>query len=179
MYDDLEKKEQGDSLIGQPKDVKKQDTNPKGQPYGAPNNPQFHQQQNSQYNPQFRQQYPPNQGPGYYYPNYGQNQYQRPLPNQPNGLSIAGMVLGIISIPASCCYGFGGVFAIIGLILSLLSKKKGVDTRYSGVAIAGIVTSTIGTIIAACWLVIYILLAINEISISYPEIEGSLTRYLY
>lgn len=162
MYDDFENKGQGDTLFGQPKDGEKQEASPQGQPYGAPNNPQSQQQQNSQYNPQFRQQYPPNQGQGYYNPNYGQNQYQKPVTNQPNGLAIAGMILGILSIPASCCYGIGALLGLIGLVLSLLSKKKGIDTGYSGMAIAGIVTSVIGIIIAILfWIFIYLFVFIE------------------
>lgn len=79
------------------------------------------------------------------YQSYNQNYYgQYGKAPQNDAVSIVGMVLGIISIPAGCCYGAGIIFAIIGLICSIIGMRK----NRSGYAIAGILTSAIGFIIA-------------------------------
>ncbi len=66
-------------------------------------------------------------------------------PKKSNGLAIAGMVLGIISIIGACCSPIVGVaLAIGGLVCSIMSKKQGP----SGMATAGLVCSIIGIVIA-------------------------------
>lgn len=88
-------------------------------------------------------------------PGYDQNLYTAPAVNQaPNynqgssGLSIAGMVLGILSI---CCCCISYVFAIPAFILSIiaLAKKK----SGKGMAIAGLITSIIGLIFSVIILI--------------------------
>ena len=65
-----------------------------------------------------------------------------------NGLAIAGMVLGIIGLVLSFAIGpFAFLLTLLGLILSICSKK-------SGYKIAGIVTSAIGIFIQIIWIVI-------------------------
>lgn len=63
-------------------------------------------------------------------------------PKQTDGLGIASMVLGIVSI--ICCWAtfFGFLLGVVGLILGLCAKKS--DGKKSGFAIAGIITSSIG-----------------------------------
>ena len=59
------------------------------------------------------------------------------------GLAIASMVIGIISLLISCCYGgFLGVIALILGIISLATRRNG-----KGMAIAGVITSVIAIII--------------------------------
>lgn len=65
------------------------------------------------------------------------------MENESKGLSIAAMVLGIISM-LCCCIGFP--FAIIGLILAIIALVKGKGGK--GMAIAGLVTSIITLIIS-------------------------------
>lgn len=55
-----------------------------------------------------------------------------------NGLAIAGMVLGILSL-VLCCVWFTAILGIIGLILSII----GVNSTKQDIAVAGIVTSSI------------------------------------
>ena len=50
------------------------------------------------------------------------------------------MVLGILSITLCCCSVLGGVIAIIGLILGIISQTKGAN----GFALAGIITCGFG-----------------------------------
>lgn len=86
----------------------------------------------------------------YQQPNYYQQSSERP---PANGLAIASLVLGILSIPASCCYGAGIIFAIIGLILGCVSKKP--DSSFNGMAIAGIVCSIIGLLVGiGFWVIV-------------------------
>lgn len=72
---------------------------------------------------------------------------------QSNGLAIASMVLGIVSIILMCfptifCYGTW-VLAIVGIVLAAVAKKK----AKSGMATAGLVCSIIAL---ALW-VVYII----------------------
>lgn len=75
-------------------------------------------------------------------------------PNKPgNGLAIAGMVLGILSILLSIIIGpFAIIFPLLGLILSLCSKK-------SGFKVAGIITSIVGFVIQIIWILIIVFFA--------------------
>jgi hypothetical protein len=99
---------------------------------------------------------------------YGQGQPmgspygQVPQEQGGQGLAIAGMVLGIISL-VCCCTGYIAlVLGIVGFILSLVSliqKKPG-----KGMAIAGIICSAISVVM------LVILLAIGN-SISADEMQ--------
>lgn len=82
------------------------------------------------------------------------NSSYSPLSNQSNGFGVASLVLGICSIAICCCYGFGLIPAIIGLILGIVQNKK-----YSnGIAISGIVLCIIGILLNAVWLIYMILI---------------------
>lgn len=60
---------------------------------------------------------------------------------QSRALEICSLVFGIISL-CGCCYG---LFAIVGLVLSIIAIKKG---QKSGLSIAGLVCSILGLLIA-------------------------------
>lgn len=86
------------------------------------------------------------------YNNYEDNQQQEP--QKRNGLEIAALVLGIIAIPLGCCYGVGAVPGLVGIILGIVSKKKG--EKLSGMALAGIICSVVGILIGiAVWVFIF------------------------
>lgn len=93
------------------------------------------------------------------------NQGFNQVPQQPQGsagLSIASMVLGICSI-VLCCLGYLAIImAIIGLVLGIVSLKGQKPGR--GMAIAGIVTSSIGLVLLVVLLIIGFSIgdAINE-----------------
>ncbi|MDO4155532.1 MAG: DUF4190 domain-containing protein [Oscillospiraceae bacterium] len=90
---------------------------------------------------------PTYQGTSYSTPN-------SPLTNQSNGFGVASLVLGICSIAICCCYGFGLLPAIIGLILGIVQNKK-----YSnGIAISGIVLCIVGILLNVVWLIYMILI---------------------
>ena len=72
------------------------------------------------------------------------------------GFAVASLVLGICSLVFCCCNGdlLGGLIplgcSIVGLVLGILAKSSGCG----GMAIAGIVTSSIGLALAAIlWLI--------------------------
>lgn len=50
------------------------------------------------------------------------------------------MVFGIVSVPLACCWGFGFIFAVAGIILGHLGRKKEVA---NGMAMTGLIISYI------------------------------------
>lgn len=122
---------------------------------------------NSQYGQSATNQYT-SQNMGNPYSNYQDNTssytaYQTAMPptvpqaQGPNGLQIAGLVLGIISIVACCCYGVAGiVFGIAGLVCSILGNKE----NKHGVGTAGFVCSIIGIVLFVIVIVFYVFLFI-------------------
>ena len=86
---------------------------------------------------------------------------QAPIVNAPyvsvqkttDGLGIASMILGIVSIVICCCYGAGLLLAIPGLILGLVAKKSPETGKRSGFALAGIIISAISIGLNLIWLI--------------------------
>lgn len=98
---------------------------------------------------------------------FNHNMYsQRPNQQGGSGIAIASMILGILSIVFSCCYGIGLILAIIGLILGGVALKQQRPGR--GMAIAGVVTSILGLLPLIFW--ILLLLGI----VASPEFLGGL-----
>jgi len=93
-----------------------------------------------------------------------QNQYNNPYDNPynnnmyyeekkpSNGYAVASLILGLLSLLLSCCYGIGLVLAIPGLILGFVSKKHS-NGKLSGMAIGGIICSIIGLLISIFMLI--------------------------
>lgn len=79
--------------------------------------------------------------------------------NEPktNGLGIASMVIGILSIIGTCCYGW--ILGIIGLILGIV----GVCLRGygKGMAIAGIILNLIAIIL---FVVVVLILGVSSMA---------------
>ncbi len=73
-------------------------------------------------------------------------QQQVMLVHPPYGKSIASLILGILSIPFDCGFGFGLILGIIGVILGVSGRKS--TSRFpnarDGYSIAGIICSIIG-----------------------------------
>lgn len=84
-----------------------------------------------------------------------QDSFQQPQPQkgETNALAIVGMVMGIISIVFSCCYGSGILFGIAGLICSIIANKQ----NKTGAGTAGLVTSIIGIVISVLVLIVVII----------------------
>lgn len=65
---------------------------------------------------------------------------------KPNGLAVASLVLGIVSIVFSFFLQWLGlIIGIVGIILGVMAKKK----NPTGMATAGLVLSIIGTVLCA------------------------------
>lgn len=88
---------------------------------------------------------------GTYNTTYNVNNYTQAAPvQQSKGLGIAGLILSILGLLTSCCYG-GFLFGLIGLILSIVYLvKKG----SKGLGISGAVIGGIGIVASLIWLVI-------------------------
>ncbi len=89
----------------------------------------------------------------------GQPQYNQydPNMNQPQeskGLSIASLVVGILSLLTSCCGCFGIVVSIVAIVLGIIGRPKG----GKGMATGGIICGAIGLllcIVLTIWAVMY------------------------
>jgi hypothetical protein len=66
-------------------------------------------------------------------------------------LAITSMILGILSIPGCCCWFLGAPMAVAGLVLGIIGmgKIRGNPQmlKGGGMAIAGIVCSSVGLIL--------------------------------
>ena len=126
--------------------------------YGNQSNNQYTNQYSSQSNIQYSSQN------SNYQDNTASYSYQQTMPtipdtsNSANGLQIAGLVLGIISIVACCCSGGGIIFGIAGLVCSIMGNK---DNKH-GIGIAGMVCSIIGIVFGIGYLILFIIGAIGE-----------------
>jgi hypothetical protein len=102
-----------------------------------------------------------------YQPNNNQGYYPPPPPPAPmNGKSIAGFVLGILSIVVPY---IGFLLGIVAIILSALSLKE-IRKRYEqgrGLAIAGLVCGIVGTLAYAI-LIIFIIIFVYVASSHSP-----------
>lgn len=77
------------------------------------------------------------------------------MENKTNGLSIGGMVVGIIALLVSfipCIGMFGGILALVGLILSFIGFRSAKDSGGpTTMAIVGMVLSGLALIVAIAW----------------------------
>ena len=135
------------------------------QQYVQPNVQQQYVQPNvqQQYNPY--QQY--NQNTQVVDNAYQQYVYQNSVPRGPHGsakgLGIAGMVCGIVSLVSSIYVITGFIAGILGLIFSIIAKKKSAEQRVTNSkANAGLVMSIIGLVLAAFITFCIIVYAVND-----------------
>ena len=82
---------------------------------------------------------------------YSYQGYNGPQIPPAHGKAVASLVLGIVGIASSCCYG--GICGIVGIILAVMAKNEG---NNEGIRTAGFILS----IIAAALLVITLLFTI-------------------
>lgn len=80
-----------------------------------------------------------------------------------NGLGIASLVLGILSILTGL-FLIGGLFGVIAVVLGFLGrgKAKRGDANNGGVALAGIITGILGMLIAVAVLALSAFLFSSE-----------------
>ncbi len=87
-----------------------------------------------------------------------------------NGLAVAALVLGILSLLGAFVCGSGLLFGAIGIVLGVLGLKKAnsePSQPQRGVAIAGIVTGAIGTVLS-----ILVILFVFVIGSTADDIES-------
>lgn len=120
---------------------------PPQQPQQPPYNPyqQPYQQQPYQQQPYQQQPYPPSGYPPGYAP------YQTAPPN--DGLGLAAMIIGIVSLLMACAYGLGLLGAPAALIMGRISMKR-IDRSDGqlggrGMAKAGFILGIIGSVFLA------------------------------
>ena len=79
-----------------------------------------------------------------------------PQANQSKGMSIAGMVLGIVGLLLSftCLWWLSPILGIVGVILSAIGMKNA-DQEARSMAIAGLTTSIIALVISVIWMIIW------------------------
>lgn len=131
--------------------------NPTAAP-GAQNYDQNQAYQNQTYGTQYgapSQNYPVPPQPQYSYGSGGAYQYQtqpQPAPEK-NGMALASLVMGILSLICCCC-GYAGIgFGALGIIFALLSRK---EEPMCGQAKTGLILSIIGLSITVLVIIVVI-----------------------
>ena len=75
--------------------------------------------------------------------------------NTGQGLGIAGLVLGIVSIPLAimgCTFIIALLFGAVGIVLSAIGLSQAKQTNGAkGITTAGLVVSIVGSVIAILW----------------------------
>lgn len=138
------------------------------QPQDQQQNPYVQQPQDQQQVPPYAQQgYQPQQQDPYAQPAYYQQPDQSAYYPQPevkgkSGMSIASMVLGIVSIVFFCAWYLSGPMAIVSIILGAISLKK--KKAGKGMSIAGIICASVGLILAIAMMIFAIYV------IQHPEL---------
>lgn len=107
------------------------------QPAPQTEQPVYQQQQPYQQQPVYQQPYAP----------------QEPVnAKKANGLSIAGLIVGIVSICLFCLSWVGSLIGVVGLILSIIGQVK----SKSKLGVAAIIVSAIGIVAGIIFLVVII-----------------------
>ena len=75
-----------------------------------------------------------------------------------HGYAIASLVLGILSVVFSCCYGIGFILGVVGLVLAILARKSG---NKEGVCTAGIILSIIGLVIGVLMFILTVIVGLS------------------
>lgn len=111
-----------------------------GQPYGQI--PNMNAQENGQ----------PIPPAGYMYTNgintnqYMQTQMYPPNEEPQSGYAVASLILGILGILLSCCYGLGFIVGVISVVLAIFSSGT-TNGRFTSVAIGGLVCGIVAVAI--------------------------------
>ena len=76
------------------------------------------------------------------------------------GMAVASLVLGILGVLCCCIPALGPVLSIIGVVLGIISIRKMTN---KGLAIAGLVVSSIGVLMGLYWTVACCILISNPL----------------
>lgn len=89
--------------------------------------------------------------------------------SQTNGLAIASLVIGAISLPMAWCYGIGIPLGIVALVIGLIAlrqiRSNPIPTKGEGLAIAGAILGG-----AAIAVGVLIILAFGTLILAGPQI---------
>ncbi len=111
------------------------------------------------------------------YNNTGAYAAKKPQNNGKVALAVTSMILGILSILCCCLlYGFSAILAIAGLILGIISLKK--KCAGKGMAIAGIICSAVGIVLAIVW-IIMLIASVAEMNAYGYTTNDFMRRYYY
>ena len=93
----------------------------------------------------------------YQYNSYQDNNFNNPYERRQNSpLSIASLVLGILS-SICCCIGYAGVvFGIVAIVLAILSRRE--LGRFEAMATVGLVLGIFGAVISVITIISVLLL---------------------
>jgi hypothetical protein len=83
-----------------------------------------------------------------------------------NGLAVAALVVGILSLPFGFACGSGVLFGIAAIVLGFLGRKKANDEmggQGAGMALAGIITGALGLLISVAFVLFFWVLADNTV----------------
>ncbi len=86
------------------------------------------------------------------------------------GISIAALVLGIISLVFLCCC-IGGIFGVVGIVLAIIALATNASGK--GMAIAGLVMSSLSIIVT----IIYVAISIPFMS-GIAEFSENMDQYV-
>ena len=85
-----------------------------------------------------------------------------PVSRAHKGLSIASLVLGILSVCSCCCccgaFFFPLIFGIVSVVLAILARVKSPDKKMGGMAIAGLILGVVGILLAIFLLLVTLVL---------------------
>ncbi|MFF8293069.1 DUF4190 domain-containing protein [Streptomyces sp. NPDC016309] len=98
--------------------------------------------------------------PGYY-GTYGQAGWQQA---PANGMGVAALVLGIISVVLFCAWGLGIVLGILALIFGIVGRgkvRRG-EANNHGMALAGIILGAVGIVVSGAFLAFLIWTVVTE-----------------
>lgn len=89
------------------------------------------------------------------YPSYGYDAYGQQVVSAPKGLAITSLILGILSFLSGWVI-LGGILGIVGLVLGIVAlRKTKTGGGGKGLAITGIVFSSLGILISLVMLVFF------------------------
>ena len=106
-----------------------------------------------------------NQYPSQPYPNGYVYQYP-PQPKQVNGLAVASLVTGLLSVLTCFIFFLSIPLGIVGISLGCAAQSKGPK---SGLAVAGIVLGVAGVVLTAFF---YLMLLLSETPLGYTYSGG-------